>query len=460
MILDWSTSEYTSDTPSSVKVQEEYRDYHAIFPIGIQRYIELFDRIVKECWDIIVFEKNVGISLPLITLRPIHAPGPMSPYGPVTVKRYSGKKPLHVEIELSDSLVTALRTKLKIPQGPLRYIMLSDTETRTLRIFFPRPDIIPRIVHLGFYHIDIPGALYSILAPLARAKFNILTCLLRQNKDGRNVLEAVLEFRDSDEIPTQLNEQPSPEADERLCNWMAQKIRAHLLLEEVEGIKECELKIGLPRYPYRKNSWEDRVSFNVLLEQTPDELVGTSVRRELSEKRVEARQPSNIEEPEMARLYSLVERRREHTKPSIFLSYPHGLKDHARLVRKALEDRFLIVEYQEPDSEVILEQVKNKIKNCDYFIGIWHHDDDAGLRISEWLTFEYGVALAYDKKAIIVHSQKLDKTIWNRISPGIAQPEYIDVKFESVTVPMIVQYCQQHFIEEQLPLPVMQAKNF
>jgi hypothetical protein len=79
-----------------------------------------------------------------------------------------------------------------------------------------------------------------------------------------------------------------------------------------------------------------------------------------------------------------------------------------------------IVRYQKPDGEVILEQVIAKIEECDYFIGIWHHEEGspgkAGTGISPWMLFEYGVANAAKKQTIVVHSDKLHKDIWQRIT--------------------------------------------
>jgi hypothetical protein len=98
------------------------------------------------------------------------------------------------------------------------------------------------------------------------------------------------------------------------------------------------------------------------------------------------------------------------------------------------------------------------ITRCDYFIGIWHQEGDNSNTVSPWLHFEYGIAVATGKRTMVVHSQKLDQNIWKRINPGIAQPEYSDVKFESVTVALIDQYCREHFVEEYEPLHVVRTK--
>jgi ACT domain-containing protein len=457
MILDWSTSEaYQRNVPSSQSVQRHYRDYHSIFPINIQRYVELFERIIENCESVLALDSVAGISLPMITLRPISAPGPVRHIGVVTVKHHP-LKPLHAEIELPTTLINRLKAKLKTTDESLLYILLSETETRTLRAFFPRPDIIPRIVHLGFYHFDMPGALSTILGPLARANFNILTSLLRQNKDGSNVLEAVLEYRDTDEVPYSQNEFKSPEAEEQVCNWVAKKMMEKMLPKEVEGLQSCNLQIGLPRYPRREHSWGGRVSFNGLLKDFP---ISASTDSETGSEVADMDESLREEDPERVKLRAIVRIRREHTNPTIFLSYPHGAKDHAELVKRRLRGRYDIIEYQEPDAEVIVDQVIQRIGSCDYFIGIWHPENETSSTASPWLHFEYAIALVTGKKAIVVHSEKLDQKEWKRINPGIAQPEYSDVKFESVTVPLIDQYCKEHFVENYQPLHVVARHNF
>jgi hypothetical protein len=62
------------------------------------------------------------------------------------------------------------------------------------------------------------------------------------------------------------------------------------------------------------------------------------------------------------------------------------------------------------------------------------------------MLFEYGVAHAAGKPAIVVHSNKLHEEIWRRISPGISNPEYSDFNFDPDTVNTIIEYCERHFI--------------
>lgn len=442
MLLDWSTSKYPRAFASSPNVQQHYQHYHSLFPVSTQRYVELFERIIQNCGKQLTLEDVSGIRLPSLRLRPMNPPEYLQSYGPVTVKRHPPGKPYHAVIELPQSLFGALRSKLRAKNDLLNYILVSETETRMLRVFFPKPGLIPCIVHLGFYHDDIPGALSPILATLKNGQFNILTSLLRQSNDRRNVLETVLEYRAQDSVPIDPTHLATRETGEQLCRWMADKILQNMSPSDATRLHDCDLQIGLPMYPKRANQWDGRIALSPLMEGGEVILSRGNSNHEIAVNDNAAIISSD--DPDKLHLISCVRSRCQQTLPSIFLSYPHGARDHAMLIKRCLGTRYRLIEYQEPDAEVIRDQVVQKIHACDYFIGIWHHEQSGS--ISPWLPFEYGIALSARKKAIIVHSEKLHKSIWLRISPGIAQPEYSDVRFESEMVPLIDHYCREHFV--------------
>jgi hypothetical protein len=142
---------------------------------------------------------------------------------------------------------------------------------------------------------------------------------------------------------------------------------------------------------------------------------------------------------------------KQDARPVIFLSYPDIAKQHGKRLRRRLRRRdFRVKTYQKPDGEVIVDAVKRKIDESDYFIGIWHHgeeppDGQRTTHISPWMLFEYGIASAAEKPAIIVHSDKLDPSVWMRISPGVSNPEYSDLDFQTRTIETILSYCEVHF---------------
>jgi hypothetical protein len=136
------------------------------------------------------------------------------------------------------------------------------------------------------------------------------------------------------------------------------------------------------------------------------------------------------------------------------LSYPNVAKEHAELLRSGLGKQFSqyfdITDYQTTDFEIVVESVKDRIRRCDYFIGIWHHEELLGHQqatISPWMPFEYGIALQAEKKAVIIHSDRLPDAIWKRIEPGISQPAYNDLTFAKEMLPKILDYCALHWVQ-------------
>lgn len=64
------------------------------------------------------------------------------------------------------------------------------------------------------------------------------------------------------------------------------------------------------------------------------------------------------------------------------------------------------------------------------------------------LPIEWAFARTFRKKTMVVHSKKLHPEVWKSVNPDIAQIEYVEVKFGSETVPQILRYCREHFIDE------------
>jgi hypothetical protein len=111
-----------------------------------------------------------------------------------------------------------------------------------------------------------------------------------------------------------------------------------------------------------------------------------------------------------------------------------------------------------------VEEVIRRIESCDYFLGIWDPDrpslstergraaPKSGWRVSAWLPFEYGIAKTARKPTVLAHHNQLDKGVWNRISPEVAQPGYDDNEqstFEKAALPLIYKHCVQEWIPSQ-----------
>jgi hypothetical protein len=106
---------------------------------------------------------------------------------------------------------------------------------------------------------------------------------------------------------------------------------------------------------------------------------------------------------------------------------------------------FEVEEYQDQDGREILTEVTRRINKCDYFIGIWHHEEGSHTTVSPWMPFEYGVAMALGKGCYVVCSASLPLTVRNRINPATANPTYSDARFFDETLAKIETYCRLHF---------------
>jgi hypothetical protein len=438
---------------SPTAVRRLYRNYDSVFPVRDFRFVRLFESIVAYCADVIVWKEISGEYFPDIDIHP-YSDRPLAKSEFKALAR--GNRQLHVEVDLPDGITNRLKRDLGT-NDQLEYMLVSDTTTRTLHAFFFHPKITARLFHIGFFHNDVPGALATILTLMRDAKFNILTSLMRKQKDSRNVWEAVLEYQGDSEVPPSDSRPAHSPISQAELNWTCNEIvAAHTRLGSTAI--DCDIVIAPPMYPLRSKDAEavEPVALSEHLTTSHDwPSAGDSTDRKVlvrdRRKSLEERQL----DPEVARkseaLLKLIEApSAEGTRPVVFLSYPKSAMHHGEAVYKLLEDQYRIEQYQEPDGEVIVETVISKIEASDYFIGIWHHEQepDTGKQtpsISPWMLFEYGVARAAEKPAIVVHSAKLDEHVWRRIDPEVSTPAYTDFDFNEKTLETIREYCQRHF---------------
>ena len=149
-----------------------------------------------------------------------------------------------VKIKLPAQILAPLHNRLGSRHGDsLHYVLLSETENRTLRVFFPHPNLIDRTLHLAFYHRDLPGAVSAITQLLASQKFNILTSLLRKISPEFSVWEAILEYRGEAMLPSRSGVEQ--------CDWVAELLRSKALHEKMP-VGRYQVEVGMPLYPKPK----------------------------------------------------------------------------------------------------------------------------------------------------------------------------------------------------------------
>jgi predicted amino acid-binding ACT domain protein len=443
----------SSDKLTPTAARRLYQGYDSVFPVGNFACMCLFESIVAHCADVIEWRTIAGERFPDIEIRGYPDDRTLRDYvmPPVVA---DPEKALHVRIDLPNEISNGLRSVVSA-DSKLEYLLVSDTTTRALHAYFMHPGLATRVFHVGFFHDDMPGALATILALLREAKFNILTSLVRKEQDGRSVWEAVLQYQGRAKVPGADSRHAHDPVTETEIDWICKcVVDAHNSTKWTAV--DCAIDVAPPKYPLRPKGTPEakKVSLSDLLKPATG---GPKVVRKYNPSKLLSKQLKTLDgakdhrDREAARgLVQLIQKRHaEDGRPGVFLSYPSTACDHGEAVWKRMEDKWRMDRYQKPDGEVILEQVVALIEDCDYFIGIWHHEGAVGRgrtkRISPWMLFEYGVAHAAGKPAIVVHSDKLHKDIWQRINPGVANPEYSDVKFAD-TIDLIFDYCKRHFL--------------
>jgi predicted amino acid-binding ACT domain protein len=435
--------------------QRLYQGYDSVFPVDNLACVRLFESIMAHCADIIEWKPPAGDRrFPEIEIRRYPDTRTLSDFVVQPLVAAKDKK-LYARIDLPNEIANGLRPVVSA-ERQLEYLLVSDTTTRALHAFFMQAADARRVFHVGFFHDDVPGALATILALLREAQFNILTSLVRKQQGGRSVWEAVLQYQGAEEVPNGDTRHAHDPITTEEIDWIcARVVDAH---EEVkEEVVECAIDVAPPRYPVRKGKRKVKpVPLSSLLQPSAGDTgaVPSYEPARLLEEQLEKFNGAGHEDQDSEagkRLVRLILRRHaERSRPGVFLSYPRNAHEHGEVVWDRMNGRWRMDRHQEPDGEVILERVIAKIEGCDYFIGIWHPEVTPSKgrtkRISPWMLFEYGVAHAAGKPAIVVHSDRLHEDIWRRITPSVASPEYSDVSFSTETVDLILDYCELHFV--------------
>jgi hypothetical protein len=446
-------AEYSADgvVPTPTSIRRLYHDYGSVFPVHDLRFVFLFESIMAHCADVIDWKTISGEMVPDISIVP-YSDREIAKFQVRQLAR--GDKQLHVKFDVPESITPRLRQVVG-EQSRFEYLLVSDTVTRALHVFFLHPSLASKLFHVGFFHDDVPGALATILALLRDAEFNILTSLVRKQEKGRSVWEAVVEYQGKEEVPhSDSRPAHSPITAEEL-EWICERVAAPN--RGKKKLVDYGIDIAPPKYPVRpKDAKIKPIPLRDKLDLSP---ASSSPKQHYKQDKLLAQRRKALAKrnlkPDVERkseqLLSLIEKRRtEDERPRVFISYPAKAKKQGEAVHKMLASKYQVSVYQEPNGEAIVDEVIRLIEGSDYFVGIWHHNEvppegELTREISPWMTFEYGVARTAEKPAIVVHSELLHPDIWKRIDSNIATPEYTEFDFDPQTLNTIWAYCERHF---------------
>jgi ACT domain-containing protein len=473
VLLDFSTS-ILHEGDSSERTRKLYANLGPCFPTQDDRFVRLFESLAGSIADVWTMREVGKELIPDLELSWIaNRPWLVAKDGLARVDRHesnpdtrsqqstpvrageqsrtgrpteSAKRSSRITITLPPEVGAALKQRLNTG-FPLHYLPFSDTDERTLRIFFPTPELVPRIFHVAFFHNDEPGALSALLHTIAAGNFNILASLLRKQSGNRSVWEGILEYRGKTKLPT--------ESDTKRVEWIINE-----LATSNTGLNELArfgVEVGTPLYPRPTNVESIRRPLPAASKEAKSRRMASVMERIENIKRKLRRSASYDEQrqplPQRSATVAILERIEQHgkhAKPSIFVSYPVSAGRHYELVFDRLHRQFDMKEYSRPDGEIILAEVTKRIQQSDFFLGIWHHDErmpvgDGKYSVSIWMPFEYGIATAAGKPCHIVHSELLDDNVWKKINPSVGTPAYRDIDFQSSTLDDIAHYCVSHW---------------
>lgn len=444
MLLDWSTTASPEKVPLPKNLQGIFFPrLSGLIPPNDLRYIRLLRQILGQCADVLIwdFDRDSGTAVPRLRLNEFEESRVVQTRGSIEVSKATDRKvrldDAGVAFEIDSRVAADTRMATARDQGdPLHYILVSDIESKTLRVFIPRRGRERRMAHLGFAHNNLPGALCAITEVIAASSLSIVSGLVRKMTDDRNILEVTVEHESQEMSRGALVDDPS--------TWALR----HLNLDN-EHVKDWmryyRVTLQPPLYP------KEMPFAGVALYDggTPPEIV-TIVTAERAEKDVQAMAARAAADDDFAPRRWLTDlifaaEWGPQGKPSVFLSFPRAAASEAALVRQALGNRFNFIVLQDADGvERITEGAIERILQAHCFIGIWHPERVRGRKpsLSPWMPFEYGVALSHNKQCVILSHRDLPEFLADRIARDTARIIYGNLATEADKLKDLARRCE------------------
>lgn len=376
-----------------------FRPLMSRIPVEDHRYLSLYKSIQSFCADSLTYacpgaRHRGGLEMPAIRMEPIQRiMAIQDERHDYTVQRTGhGKALASSRIEVKPTHLASVRQRGGWhDEDGFQYILSSDPASRTLRALIPPQEVTRRTLHMGFTHEDSPGALATIAAALAGAKFNIVQSLLRKRNEHTSSWEVLATYEGDDQ---QLGSGSTLEEVASIFKGQVEvPLRKHLSYYNVE--------LRRPLFPKAKDgegAWplgvEERIS-----PSRPDVPIGKmrAIRETAPKPQAESARSWAARQTFVGQVLEL----RESCKPRLFLSYGATGREFAEPLTDSLEaNGFEVVVYQQADGRRLMDEARRRIESCDFFLGLWTQDqfkdgdtttifDD----VSPWLPMEVGIAL-------------------------------------------------------------------
>ena len=330
--------------------------------------------------------------------------------------------PLHrrtLQVTLPEQIARGLSTALGIsidqPNSHIRYLRVSDTQDRFLRVYFLHPS--DAILSATIGHHEKVGAIAAITDVLQVNNWNILSSLLRLHVHGETAhFEVVLQAPPG----------PASSTDE-----MRATLERHL--SQPELVHEYGVAIGYPdsyRSPLEMKplvSAAGASAYHVPTEQTSTALQSLATQYPLLQRRVQSPGATNDDRARFQLAGALLAEEtvsNETRHPHLFISYSMADDERFKLLEAAARrGGFRVITGKDlvgigADSNQ--NAIRELIASCTHFIGLW--SEEGGVKTatgswpSPWLHWELGVAQALNKPFELLISNELDDACWKRLA--------------------------------------------
>lgn len=448
LLLDWSTSPTKTQKATPTNVQNIFFPLlGSTIPINDFRYLILLQRVILFCESYLVWGETdaKGFSIPSIRILPISESRFWQKQADTKICSPQKKSLLQnsgVEITIGPQVSEFVERHTGYQDDEEKtYLLTSQTDNKTLRIFVPSKDYRKKIVHLAFSHFDYPGALHCIAKIVADAGFNILSSLVRAKEDNRNLWELIIQT-DFD----------LPSSYEKAATLVYKKVLIQAKNNNVKTIlRNNEVELSPPMYPPHLHFKPKPMYENTVTKNLKSSIVRNA--EEFRADRVAELEISRGIEPIRWLTFNLLdEDLTGHSKPRVFLSYPKTASSLAKYVKEKLDQSFEVHELQDAAHLEITKEARNRIRHCHYFIGLWHPDnpnDVNDLSMSPWLLFEYGVATEANKPAHVLVHDRLKKSVMGRIKGDFAVGVYNETDFTKEPLSNLVDGCKREWLNQE-----------
>lgn len=481
MVLDMSRSRLSRD-PITDGERSKFIDVLPNLRLSNRRGLELFLHIVSQCHQILTWAPGPGgfsRQVPEVYISEFDR----YEWTGQTVRASVERKPVRYKsdpdstppelskanrktfFQLPAEKGERIDTLLGIEEGqPLDYLLLSDTESRSLRIQFFQGVHVKRIFEIGFAHFDEIGALYTILRTVAHSGFNVLSCLIREVKEYHNVWEAVLEYQGKEDLPERSEDR----------RHVIRELLAPSVKKYRREIAAYDIKIFVPSHlpGAKKYSMKKPGEREIPLDTNPPKH-----REKPRRPRLMSRVPHGPVERDWLITYA---NEMLFMAPRIFISCSVMKSQYRKILAEKLKEaRWEYSFYGNTAQEqATYTEARRLVADADYFVGIWTPDEPEDAvrpaaqpptpdlpgnepphdakqnngngaprhQTSPWMHFELGQAVAFDREfKILASDQLLVREVVRRIAadkPVFMFSEDAEHKYFKEQVEALLQYME------------------